>query len=126
METVEFYDTTTNIRKKRRGIKIGKHLAIVPGSSYGYKIYRVKKGIPVIDTLFTTQENACKFADWLNKTYKEYFDLWEDGYDVFSMTKWTVPKGLIIYEVLQRLPEQVNSLAEIKYNAEYENEWKNL
>ena len=101
--TVTFKDKTSNIAKVRCGIKVGQHLAVVPG----WHIYRVKKGIQLIPTSFATVEDAVEVAKWLSRVYKKYFVLWMLGdVDVFSWAKWSVPNGLIIYEMLQRLPEQ--------------------
>ena len=100
---VTFKDKTSNIARTRRGIKIGQHLAVVPG----WHIYRIKTGTRFIPTSFASSEDAVDVAKWLNDTYKKYFILWKLGdIDIFSLAKWSVPNGLIIYEALQRLPEK--------------------
>jgi len=103
---VTFKDKTTNMRTTRRGIKIGQHLAVVPG----WQIYRIKKGIPIIPTRFATIEDALKVAKWIDHVYKKYFILWELGdINIFALAKWSVPNGLVIHETLERLPDQATA-----------------
>src|SRR3990167_748813 len=101
-EVIEFKDK--QIGRRRRGIKIGKNLAVVPE----YKIYRYKYGLPLFDVTFKTIEEAVKFATWIDKLYKEAFKLWESDptLDIFKLYRWTIPDGRTIYELINVLENE--------------------
>jgi len=101
-EVIEFRDK--EIGKRRRGIKIGKYLAVVPE----YKIYRYKYGLLLFDITFKTIEEAIKFATWIDKLYREAFELWESdpNLNIFKLYKWTVPDGQTIYELINVLENE--------------------
>jgi len=98
-EIIEFRDKELN--RKRRGVKIGKYLAVVPE----YKIYRFKDGISLFDVTFKNMEDAIKFAKWIDEIYGKYFEIWDDDprMNIFSLTKWTAPNGIVTYELINLL-----------------------
>lgn len=103
LELIEFYDCTTNKKKLRRGYKIGNYLSVIPE----YEIFRVDIGKPVLPIQFRKLEDAVTFANWIDKTYRDYAILWEyphyDDADIFSLAKWTVNDGLVFHELFELL-----------------------
>jgi len=106
-ETISFYDTSSNAKKKREGVLIGNYLAIA-NISYmetKYRIFRIKEGIPLLDAFFRDVEDAIKFAEYIDQQYSEYFPIWEEypHADLFNLVKWTVPDGIQWYEAMKML-----------------------
>ena len=108
-QIVDFSDQTSNIKTKKRGLRIGNYLAVA-GTENKRVIYRVKQGVPLIDVYFTDLSDAIDIAEWIEDLFGDFFPIWENypELDVFALAKWSVANGLLFYEAIQRLPEKVN------------------
>lgn len=109
-ELIHFLDRSLGQRIRRRGLRIGSHLAVA-GEKGHRRIFRIRQGLPLVETVFTELDAAMELAEWLDDKYKDYWEIWESYPDlnVFSLLKWTVEDGIKIYEALQRLPRRFES-----------------
>ena len=106
-ESTEFYDKTSNIRKKRSGIRVGNYLCVsnVSVIEERYKIFRVREGLPLVNAYFRNQNHAVEFAQYIDRLFSDYFVIWEEypHADLFSLVKWTVKDGVRWYETMKIL-----------------------
>ena len=119
-ESIEFNDTTSNVRKKRNGIKIGDYLCVSNVSTIEerYKIFRVREGLPLINAFFREIKHAVEFAEYIDRLFSDYFVIWEEypRADLFSLVKWTVKDGVRWYETMKILREKTElELEDIAY-----------
>ena len=133
-EIIPFRDKSTNASIRRNGVKIGSHLAVARTEKYrdSYKIFRIRSGIPLLNAYFTDVDEAIEFAEWLDKQFGSYFDIWSKypQADIFSLVKWTVPNGLSLYEMIRLLKDcKIIDLKKIQrvyaVAQEYVGDWQN-
>lgn len=126
LEYVYFYDKSSVVKEKRKGVIVGEHLAITyaRGTTSRYRIYGLLSGRPVTLVSFpatnTGIEQAVEFAKWLDKIYGEYWDLWQayPEWDVIQMCQYSVPEGVKVKEVLNKLEKR-----EVITLDEFRNTW---
>ena len=121
-ETVAFSEKSTNRSVTKYGYKVGKWLVVsyVPleqpyRSSCTWRVYRSQDGLAAINTSFETAEDAVRFAEWLDKTYRNkrgesYFFLWYEypHAEIFRWTYLTIPNGEEYWEYLKELEPKRN------------------
>ena len=115
---IQFVDKSSNFNKKKRALKINEYLvsAYVGEEKAGspIKIYKLCTGLPLIDVTFTNPQDAINVAEWITKTYGEYFPIWDQypDVDIFSVTKWTVPDGIRKYEAIRLFSDKQKATQE--------------
>ena len=121
-ERTAFSEKTTNRSITKYGLKVGDDLVIshVAPHEYlyrenQYRVYRSFDGLPAIKTTFVTQEDAIRFAEWLDATYRDengetYFILWTHypEAELFRWTYLTIPRGEEYWEYLKDLEDKRN------------------
>lgn len=109
-EIVSFNSKLTNKSVTQNGIGLAQgYLALVPG----FRIYNTKSGEPIIRGRFNTLEEGLRFALWMEKSYSEWFQIWDSypGANLPSWLKYTVSDGAKLYEII----EYLNTLETISY-----------
>ena len=93
--------------KSKIGAKISKHLVVGRSSEHKeqYKVYVTKTGYPLVDFYFCDFDEVCKFAEWVDDIYSDYFSILETypEIDLFSLVKWSVKDGIQMYEMIKLL-----------------------
>ena len=91
--------------KSKTGAKISKHLVVGRSSERKeqYKVYMIKTGLPLVDFYFCDFDEVCKFAEWVDGIYSDYFPILETypEIDLFSLVKWSVEDGIQMYEMIK-------------------------
>lgn len=103
---VTFSSKETNATVRKSGIGIGKYLAIASGGKpRHYKIYYLLSGKPVLDSDFSQIETAAYLANIINSHYAKYFTLLQNDveWDVIAVTRYTIPDGIRLYEMMEIL-----------------------
>ena len=118
--------------KSKTGAKISKHLVVGRSSERKeqYKVYMIKTGLPLVDFYFCDFDEVCKFAEWVDGIYSDYFPILETypEIDLFSLVKWSVEDGIQMYEMIKLLETEnettLNSIASAHNCAEgYVEHW---
>ena len=118
--------------KSKTGAKISKHLVVGRSSERKeqYKVYMIKTGLPLVDFYFCDFDEVCKFAEWVDNIYSDYFPILETypEIDLFSLVKWSVEDGIQMYEMIKLLETEnettLNSIASAHNCAErYVEHW---
>ena len=110
-ETVPFVDKcSSNVAIKKRGLPIGEYLIIsYPATDVvKYQIFNKITGKPLIPTIFVDAYDVRNTAEWFDKTYGDYFPIWEEypEADIFKMSQWSVKNGLNLFDLIERLKKQ--------------------
>ena len=118
-ERTIFSEKTTNRSITKYGWKVGEVLVVshIAPSKYKwqykdneYRVYRSNDGLSAIDTTFIEPEDAIRFAEWLDKIYKDYFLLWTEypHMPLFQVTSFTVKNGREYWAYLKELEKKRN------------------
>jgi len=108
-DTIKFKD---DIKQTITGYRVGKWLAVVKRQGSGYRIYRIDVGVPVIQSIFASINDAIRFAEWLVDKFGQFFDIWESypDIDLFGIVKWTVEDGLRLFETIKELDKNSHKI----------------
>ena len=101
MDTIEFYEATTNRRRKRVAIRISDHMAVTKEG----RILNPQTGKPWFRFGFANLKDAVEFAHWIDGMLRPYYPLLHvfDEHSVFAVLKWTLPDGVRMYEFIRAL-----------------------
>jgi hypothetical protein len=93
-----------------RGARIGEHLVVARSnpSTEMYKVYVLNSHKPFVNVSFATITDAITFAERLKNLLADYLLLLEEypGSDVIALSKWSIPFGVRLYEMIQILKGQ--------------------
>jgi len=112
-ETIAFSEKTTNRSITKYGYKVGDFLVVsyVPPNQYkncAWRVYRSQDGLAAIDTSFKTEEDAIRFAEWLESIYGEFFFIWTEypRAELFRWTYLTIENGEEYWKYLEELKDK--------------------
>jgi len=130
-EVISFTSRITNRSMPTNGISLAGGYIAVSGSENAYRIFNTRSGEPILRCRFRSLSDAIKFAEWIEKVYADYFEIWQDypKADIISWCKYTVPNGIDIFGAIEVLnTKDVISLGDVKEAVEKtrkeENHWK--
>lgn len=102
-ELIDFSVKLTNQKIAYRAISLAKgYLAIADN-----RIYNTLTGKPLLRSRFETFEMCLDFALQIEKTYQDYFEIWEacPEADLLLWCRYTVPGGLQLFEIKELIEE---------------------
>lgn len=76
-------------------------------------IYLLATGKPILDVEFVDIDVAVEVLEFIDNIYREWFWILDDaewsGYNIFLITRYTIPNGLLYYELLSLMEGHVIS-----------------
>ena len=107
-EIIYFKDNRTNYTKKKSGERVGDHLIVGLIDSGNYYAIFGMNGKLFVDASFKDYDACLSVAILIDELFDPYLPILEayPKADVISLAKWSVERGLQVYEFTRLLDEQ--------------------